>query len=109
MLQDYVAKRVSSLRVTKGISARVMSLSLGMSENYVNSVENGKLSPSLEVLEYICEYLDISIKDFFNDDKTAPTMQNELLELTTGLQNTQMQSLIDIAQGFRSVNKYGII
>lgn len=106
MLQEYVAKRVSILRTEKGISARDMSLSLGMSENYVNSVENGKLSPSLEVLEYICEYLQISFKDFFDDEKTAPTSQNELFSLTKGLQNTQIDSLKEIARGFQALNKY---
>lgn len=106
MLQDYVAKRISSLRTTKGVSARDMSLGLGMSENYINSVENGKLSPSLVVLEYICEYLNITIKDFFDNEKSTPYSQNELIALTEGLQHTQIESLKEIARGFQALNKH---
>lgn len=85
-----------------------MSLDIGMGVNYINNVENLKANTTIEVFENICEYLGISVKDFFDMDKTSPTLQNELLQVTSGLQNTQIQNLIDIAQGFQSVNKHGI-
>lgn len=88
-----------------GVSARDMSLSLGMSENYINSLENGKLVPSLEVFDYICDFLKISYKDFFDEDKTNPSDQNDLIKLTAGLQNTQIDNLKEIAQGLQLLNR----
>ena len=35
-------KRLVALRMARGISAREMSLSLGMTANYINSIESGE-------------------------------------------------------------------
>ena len=40
-------QRLSELRIHQGISARDMSLSLGLSEGYINKVENGKMLPTM--------------------------------------------------------------
>ena len=37
---DMFHKRLSELRIQKGVSARDMSLSLGQSESYINKIEN---------------------------------------------------------------------
>ena len=52
---DFIAKRVSQLRMEKGVSARDMSLSLGQSESYINKIENKRTLPSVTGLFYICE------------------------------------------------------
>lgn len=104
MLKEFVMERVMILRTAKKVSARDMSLSLGMSENYINHLENGKLLPSLEVIDYICDYFHISIHDFFSESKKSPILQNTLLEATNGLQNTQIEILCDIATGYKMIN-----
>lgn len=35
-------KRLTQLRMNKGVSARDMSLSIGQSPNYINGIESGK-------------------------------------------------------------------
>lgn len=52
---DFI-KRLFALRVSKGASARVMSLSLGQSAGYINNIENGVNYPSMTVFFYICDY-----------------------------------------------------
>ena len=52
MYEDLIAKRVSQLRMQKGVSARDMSLSLGQSESYINKIENKKALPSITCLLY---------------------------------------------------------
>lgn len=42
---DFI-KRLVALRVSKGASARDMSLSLGQSAGYINNIENGVNYPS---------------------------------------------------------------
>ena len=68
MNSELFSRRLTQLRMEKGVSARDMSLSLGQSESYINRIENGKMLPSLTVFFYICDYLDITPKDFFDTE-----------------------------------------
>lgn len=61
--------RLSYLRNEKGISAREMSLDLGQNESYINRIENGKSMPSFEQFFNLCDYLNITPKDFFSEEK----------------------------------------
>ena len=76
---DFFSQRLSELRTQKGVSARDMSLSLGQCESYINKIENHKSLPSMNVFFYICDYLDIQPKDFFDISIESPTTTNELL------------------------------
>ena len=78
MYEDHLAERLARLRSNKGVSARDMSLSLGQSENYINMIENKKSYPSMTVFFYICEYLGVTPKEFFDYEQQAPTADNEL-------------------------------
>ena len=71
-MEKQFAARLTQLRLAKGVSARDMSLSLGQSESYINRIESGKMMPSMAAFFVICEYLDISPRDFF-DFEGAPT------------------------------------
>lgn len=64
--------RLAKLREAKIVSARDMSISIGMSPNYINKIERGKSKPSMEVFFDICDYLDISQKDFFDEENSDP-------------------------------------
>ena len=44
MYEDFVPERLAKLRTQKGISARDMSLSLGQANNYINNIENKKVT-----------------------------------------------------------------
>jgi len=72
--------RLAKLRSSKGVSARDMSLDMGMSENYINKIELGKARPSMAAFFDICDYLKISQKDFFDQGNTLPEQLNGLVE-----------------------------
>lgn len=80
MHEDEFAKRLSSLRQEKGASARDMSLSLGQNAGYINNIENGHNLPSMVAFFYICEYLGITPKEFFDYDNALPDTTRILLE-----------------------------
>lgn len=44
MYEDFVPERLAKLRTQKGVSARDMSLSLGQANNYINNIENKKVT-----------------------------------------------------------------
>ena len=73
LYEEYFRKRISQLRILKNVSARDMSLSLGQSESYINKIENGKAFPSMQVFFYICEYFNITPKEFFDDSLNNPS------------------------------------
>ena len=56
--EEKFAERLAQLRMTKGVSARDMSLSIGQSTGYINNIENKKykLTKSLYLLSrYVLE------------------------------------------------------
>ena len=69
-------RRLAELRMVKGVSARDMSLSIGQATGYINNIENGKNFPSMALFFYICEYLGITPKQFFDTDKIRPSRTN---------------------------------
>ncbi len=98
---DFTAKRITQLRMQKGVSARDMSLSLGQNSSYINHIENGKALPSLQVLFWICEYFGITPQEFFDADTTAPIKVRELTEAVKGLNNEQLDNLIAIVKDLK--------
>lgn len=95
------SERLSHLRTNKGISARDMSLSIGQSAGYINNVENGVNLPSMTVFFYICDYLNISPADFFDNKKTNPIKLKELEEICSTLSAEKLNLLIQIAKAFK--------
>ncbi len=75
MTEKDFSLRLAKLREEKGVSARDMSLSMGQNPGYINNIESGKSMPSLSGIFYICEYLGITPKDFFDID--AATLRKQ--------------------------------
>ncbi len=101
MEMEEFSLRLSQLRMAKGVSARDMSLSIGQSPSYINNIENGFSFPSMTVFFYICEYLGITPKEFFDTDSKAPSKEKELLDAFKGLTGDQIDNLITLAKGLK--------
>ena len=97
---DFI-RRLTELRMNKGTSARDMSLSIGQSAGYINNIENGINYPSMTVFFYICDYLGVTPKEFFDAETLNPTKANELLEAAKGLSSEKLDHLIAIAKGLQ--------
>lgn len=98
MYEDFFSDRIAELRIQKNVSAREMSLALGQNESYINRIENKKSFPSMQVFFYICEYLDVTPKEFFTEKEVEAASQNPTLsenfEKLTPYQNNLISSLI---------------
>ena len=93
---DWFPKRLSQLRIQKGVSARDMSLSLGQSDSYINKIENKRSLPSMVGFFYICEYFGITPRDFFDSEITSPQKSNELLHELGKLNPTQAEHILQV-------------
>ena len=101
MYEKEFAKRLMELREQKNVSARDMSLSIGQSAGYINNIENGVNFPSMQLFFYICEYLEISPKEFFDIDTANPSKVNELMDVVKGLSDEQLNNIIGLAKGLK--------
>ena len=91
--------RLSQLRNQKGVSARDMSLSIGQNAGYINNIETGKALPSMTSFFFICEYLNISPKDFFDTDIKYPEETRKFLDNLNILTEEQRKNLSFIVGG----------
>ena len=96
MYEDFVPERLAKLRTQKGVSARDMSLSLGQANNYINNIENKKSLPAMQSFFYICEYLGITPKEFFDYDNESPDTTRQLLEALTKIDKETLVHLTAI-------------
>lgn len=69
----YIGKRIKQLRIEKNISQRELAISANKDPQSLERVENGKSCPTVFYLLQICIALEISMKDFFDED-TNDTM-----------------------------------
>lgn len=98
---DFIAKRIAQLRYEKNISARDMSLSLGQSAGYINNIENKKSLPSMKMFLEICDYLEVTPKEFFSDEVASPVTLREAIEALKPLSPAQLDLMIAIAKEMR--------
>ena len=98
---DYIEwfyKRLTELRLQKGVSARDMSLSLGQSESYINKIENKRTLPSFSGFIYICEYFGITPQEFFNVNAIAPQKSKELAAEIEKLSFSEAEHILQIVK-----------
>ena len=94
MNEESFANRLAELRGYKNVSAREMSIAIGQNRNYINQIENRKAFPTMQTFFYICDYLGITPKEFFDDDVQYPVQLGELIE---GLRKLDTNALTSIS------------
>ena len=101
MEREDFCKRLTQLRMNKGVSARDMSLSIGQSPNYIIGIEGGKNYPSMETFFYICDYFGITPKEFFDLESSNPSKATELIEIIKSLPNEQLDLFIALGKAVK--------
>lgn len=98
MDKEFIKERVSTIRNSKNISARSLSLNLGMSSEYVNQVENGRLMPSLDFIMNFCDYFNISVAEFFDETIKNPKKYQDLIQELNKMSQPELQQIIDLTK-----------
>lgn len=106
MNHSFIRERITELRIKKDVSENRMSLELGHSKSYIQSISSGKSLPSLGEFISICDYLEVTPKDFFDNEIDEPQRINRLFCYAKTLSPESLDILIDVAQQFcHSVKK----
>lgn len=99
MYEEMFPIRLAELRTKKGVSARDMSLSIGQNPGYINNIETGKALPSMSAFFFICDFLGITPKEFFDTDSKDPEELRTLTENLKKLDQNQLQNISSIVKG----------
>ena len=100
--ENFIKQRIAKLRTDKNISARELSLRLGQSTGYINSIENGKSLPSMSMFLYICEYFKITPKEFFDEDNEYPRLIQDIINESKKLNKQSLESLLTIIKNMNT-------
>lgn len=105
MYEEKFPIRLAKLRTKKGVSARDMSLSIGQNPGYINNIETGKALPSMTSFFFICEYLNISPQEFFDNDSDYPEKLRTVLENLKRLNSKQFEDISSIIEDLSHTKK----
>lgn len=98
---EFIKRRIAKLRTDSNISARELSLRLGQSTGYINTIENGKSLPSMSMFLCICEYFNITPKEFFDEDSEHPIILDEIIKESKKLDRKSLEGLLTIVQSMK--------
>lgn len=93
---EWFRRRLTQLRMEKGVSARDMSLSLGQSPSYINKIENQRTLPSMTGFFYICDYFGITPGEFFDTGTLSPQKTKEIAGEAGKLTPDQAEHVLQI-------------
>lgn len=100
MYEDYIRKRITELRLQKNISEYKLSIELGHSKGYIQSISSGRALPSMTEFLAICDYFGITPLDFFQADSHEVLLIGELNHEAKALSKEDLNILIKLAKRF---------
>lgn len=79
-----ISERIITLREARGFSTNKLANRAGISQSYLREIEMGKKNPTVEILSYICDALNVSLSDFFAEDNATvvPILATEIKRLS---------------------------
>ncbi len=96
-----VNKRITFLREQKGITVNRLANLAGISQGFLRDIELGNKRPTVETLSYICDALEISLKDFFDDNLFNRLSDDELLLEIYKLTPEQRKLFLQLLRSFQ--------
>ncbi len=94
-----VLVRVGFVRNTANLSARELSLRMGMSSQYMAQVESGRIVLTMEKLLQILEICNFPIERFFSANIQEYNENTELKSLIENLPLDKKKNIIDFIKG----------
>lgn len=89
-----VGERIKFYRYKKGLSTNKLANMSGISQSYLRDIELGLKNPTVEIIYLICQALDISLKEFFDEDCTDGFTEDPLMQRIYQLSPEQRKSLL---------------
>lgn len=107
--RKFVSNRISKLKNAKNLSARELSLAIDQSSEYINQIESGRSMPSIERLKDICDYLKISLSEFFDERQEYPLQYAGLIKELNKLDEQELAQVISLIKLITRYKKWLVI
>ena len=98
MDEMFIRNRISELRLKKGISEYRMSTDMGHSKSYIQSITSGRAMPSLSEFLYMCQYLGITPRDFFDQNLSNPAKLNQVTGALQMLSDDDLSLILSLIE-----------
>lgn len=95
-----IAARIKFFREQKGYTVNKLANLAGISQSYLRSVELGQKKPTIETLSELCWALDISLRDFFDEETLSSLQHDELFQQMYRLNNEQRKAITALLKTF---------
>ena len=90
-----IGKRITFFRTAKHYTVNKLATLSGISQSYLRDVELGKKKPTVEVLSYICDALDITLCDFFDMETEKRLIDDPVYAKIYQLSAEQRKAIVD--------------
>lgn len=100
--EDFIRNRITQLRINKNVSEYQMSLDLGHSKSYIQSISSGRAMPSMGEFLAICDYLEVTPQDFFDEQTANPVLKNNLVNEISSLSDHDMNLILELVKRMKS-------
>lgn len=98
-MEEKILERITQLRLQKDISEKKISRDIGKTSAYLSSMNKNKSMPSLRTLITICEYLGVSLSEFFDFlDNPYPIKINEIKNELLQFSEAELDGLLQFAK-----------
>ena len=91
MTEKDISNRITQLRLQKNVSEYKMSLALGHSKGYIQSISSGRTIA-------ICEYLEVTPKQFFDDGSKNPALTQKIVDSVSKLSENDQKLVLEISE-----------
>ena len=99
-----IGSRIRDIRLIKNLTITAVAEAVGTTRPYLSDIERGVKKPSFDMLEKICQALDVTLEDFLSiqTEPIALTPElKELLESAKDLSPSQIEALKITAKVFK--------
>lgn len=95
-----VGKKIKELRKQKKWSQEKLAAEAGISQSALSAIERGIKQPTVETLNHICNALNITLVDFFSEEKTelSPALL-ELINVASKMPENKLKLISDFIRG----------
>lgn len=88
-----VSERIKFYREQKNLTVNKLANLSGISQSFLRDIERGTKKPTVETVSLLCEALDITLSDFFDDGIPSYILENDLLQQIYRLTPSQQELL----------------
>lgn len=99
LIKGLIGKRIQKIRKIKELSQEEIAEKVGISPNYISSIERGKANPTLDLLIAIAGVMKVTIVEFFeveDEIKDKKELQSLLSSLIKQSNEETLKSTIKI-------------